>query len=187
MWLPRGQSIFAVTVAIIVAVASNTYNGRNNRWMKTTSNIPSNSNIYDILTITGGASKKSKKSGSSKKSREKKRIVKEEDIIASDVDISSKVTSEKIDDFKDIAKENITEAILQKRSASSLIVDDSSIDDHSTVSLNPLKMEELGLLSGEAVLLKGKKRKTTVAIVNSDENVDFVRIQTTKVIRSNLR
>ena len=66
-------------------------------------------------------------------------------------------------------------------------MDDSSLDDHSTVAVDPAKMAELGLLSGDTVLLRGKKRKTTVAVVNSDESVAPSRIQMTKVVRSNLR
>eukprot|EP01035_Chromulina_nebulosa_P016889 gene16889-22377_t len=48
-------------------------------------------------------------------------------------------------------------------------------------------MKELNLLEGENVLLKGKKRKTTVAIVNSDEDLQDVKIKMSKVVRSNIR
>ena len=48
-------------------------------------------------------------------------------------------------------------------------------------------MKELDLYDGDTVLLKGKKRKTTVAVVTSDETVAASRIQMTKVVRSNLR
>jgi transitional endoplasmic reticulum ATPase len=49
------------------------------------------------------------------------------------------------------------------------------------------KMEALGLFNGDTVLLKGKKRKTTVATVNTDESVSDNRVRMTKVVRSNLR
>lgn len=68
-----------------------------------------------------------------------------------------------------------------------LLVDDSLHDDHSTVAISPAKMEELGLFGGDTVLLKGKKRKNTVAVVNADDNVSDTKIRMTKVIRSNLR
>jgi len=48
-------------------------------------------------------------------------------------------------------------------------------------------MEELGLFNGDTVLLKGKKAKKTVAVVNTDENISENKIKMTKVVRSNLR
>ncbi len=67
------------------------------------------------------------------------------------------------------------------------MIDDTNVDDHYTVALNPSKMKELNLFSGDTVLLKGKKRKTTVAIVTSDESLADGRMRMGKVIRSNLR
>ena len=49
------------------------------------------------------------------------------------------------------------------------------------------KMDELGLFSGDTVLIKGKKRKDTVAVVNTDESVPDSRVRMSKVVRSNLR
>ncbi len=66
-------------------------------------------------------------------------------------------------------------------------MDDSVTDEHSTIAIHPDKLDELQLFIGDIVLLKGKKRKTTVAIVTADENVDISRLQMTKVVRSNLR
>jgi transitional endoplasmic reticulum ATPase len=78
--------------------------------------------------------------------------------------------------------------ILQKKQTpNALLVDDSTTDDHSTIALHPDKMEELKLFTGDIVLLKGKKRKSTIAVVVSDENVDVSKVQMTKVVRSNLR
>jgi transitional endoplasmic reticulum ATPase len=48
-------------------------------------------------------------------------------------------------------------------------------------------MEELNLLNGDTVLLRGKKRKTTIAVVHADENVQESRIRIPKITRSNLR
>ena len=78
--------------------------------------------------------------------------------------------------------------ILQKKnSPGTLLVDDSVADDHSTVTIDQAKMKELDLFNGDTVLLRGKKRKTSVAVVYSDESVALSRIQMTKVVRSNLR
>ena len=66
-------------------------------------------------------------------------------------------------------------------------MDDSTADDHSTISLSAAKMEELGLFNGDTVLLKGKKRKNTIAVVNTDEDVLDNKVRMTKVVRSNLR
>ena len=63
-----------------------------------------------------------------------------------------------------MTKAELATAILTKKlTPNSLLVDDSLVDDHSTISLSAAKMEELGLFNGDTVLLKGKKRKNTVA------------------------
>lgn len=67
------------------------------------------------------------------------------------------------------------------------LVDDSPADDHYTVALSPAKMEELKLLSGDTVLLKGKKRKNTVAVVASDDSLLDNKMRMSKAVRSNLR
>jgi transitional endoplasmic reticulum ATPase len=118
--------------------------------------------IVDILRIRGGA--KAKKG--SKKSKAAKKI--EEKVI----DKVNKDTA--INDGE------------TKRSET-LLTDDSASDDHSSIAMSPDKMEELGLFTGDVVQLKGKKRKDTIAVVNSDDNVLDTRVQMTKVIRSNLR
>lgn len=83
---------------------------------------------------------------------------------------------------------DLATAILRKANAPNvLLVDDSIDDDHSTVTIDPAKMEELGLFAGDTVLLRGKKRKTTVAAVSCDESIAVSRVQMTKVVRSNLR
>ena len=67
------------------------------------------------------------------------------------------------------------------------MVDDAPADDHSTVFLSAEKMEELGLFKGDTVILKGKKRKNTLAVVAADEDVSDNKVRMTKVVRSNLR
>ena len=74
-----------------------------------------------------------------------------------------------------------------KRAPNRLVVDDSTNDDNSVVSLSADKMEELQLFRGDTVLLKGKKGKQTVCIVLLDENQDDGNIKMNKVVRKNLR
>ena len=87
-----------------------------------------------------------------------------------------------------VTKAALATAILtRKMTVNSFLVDDSLADDHSTVMINSEKMNQLGLFNGDTVLLKGKKRKTTVAVVNTDDSVSESRVRMTKVVRSNLR
>ena len=54
-------------------------------------------------------------------------------------------------------------AILRtKAKPNRLIVEDSSTDDNSVVSLSQAKMDELDLFRGDTVLLKGKRKRDTV-------------------------
>ncbi|ORY75712.1 Valosin-containing protein [Leucosporidium creatinivorum] len=79
-------------------------------------------------------------------------------------------------------------AILRpKKSPNRLIVDESSSDDNSVASLNPATMETLQLFRGDTIIVRGKKRKDTVLIVLSSEDVDEGKIQINKVARNNLR
>lgn len=75
----------------------------------------------------------------------------------------------------------------KKKAPYRLIVDDATSDDNSTVMINPDKMEELGLFRGETVLLKGKRRRDTVALCIPDDSCDVAKIRMNKVVRGNLR
>ena len=68
-----------------------------------------------------------------------------------------------------------------------LIVDDATTDDNSVVSISAEKMDELQLFRGDTVLLKGKRRKETVCIVLSDDNIPNEKIRMNRVVRQNLR
>lgn len=68
-----------------------------------------------------------------------------------------------------------------------LLVDDLQTGDHTTVSVSPKKMAELGFFEGDNVLLKGKRRKETLAMISSDESIDDSKISLNSAIRSNLR
>ncbi|ULU05845.1 hypothetical protein L5515_014164 [Caenorhabditis briggsae] len=48
-------------------------------------------------------------------------------------------------------------------------------------------MDELGLFRGDAVILKGKKRKESVAIIVSDESCPNEKVRMNRVVRNNLR
>lgn len=48
-------------------------------------------------------------------------------------------------------------------------------------------MDELGLFRGDAILLKGKKRKETVCVALPDESCSNEKIKMNRVVRNNLR
>ncbi|CAN1837417.1 Cell division cycle protein 48 homolog [Linum perenne] len=85
-------------------------------------------------------------------------------------------------------KKDFSTAILErKKSPNRLVVDEAVNDDNSVVSLHPDTMEKLQLFRGDTILIKGKKRKDTIAIVLADETCEPAKIRMNKVIRSNLR
>jgi len=85
-------------------------------------------------------------------------------------------------------KKDFSTAILErKKSPNRLVADEAVNDDNSVVALHPATMEKLDFFRGDAVLLKGKKRKDTVCIVVSDETCEENKIRINKVIRKNLR
>ena len=87
-----------------------------------------------------------------------------------------------------LQKIDITSTVLQNVNAgpSKLLVDDSTSDELSVVTVCSKKLEELGLFAGDTVLLKGKRRRDTLAIINVDDEVHDNKICLTKVLRSNL-
>jgi transitional endoplasmic reticulum ATPase len=141
-----------------------------------------------LLTLRGGkkSSKKSNKKPSSpakaKKAKKAQRVV-EEDEDSSDED------SGEIDTvIESISKVDFTTAILEKKATpSTLVVDDSSFDQHATIAMSPARMEELGLFSGDYVQLKGKKSSKSIALVQTDDTALDNKIKMNKVMRSNLR
>lgn len=67
-----------------------------------------------------------------------------------------------------------------------MLADDAVTEDDSYVAVSKSKMTELNLLDGDIVQVKGKKRKTTLAIVNSDSAVPEGKVRIGKVARSNI-
>jgi transitional endoplasmic reticulum ATPase len=68
-----------------------------------------------------------------------------------------------------------------------LIVEETINDDNSIVTLSQEKMDELQLFRADSVLLKGKKRRETVAVVLSDDSCSNDKIRMNRVVRNNLR
>ena len=70
-------------------------------------------------------------------------------------------------------KEDVSTAIMKKKKAPFRLMVDEPINeaqqDNSVVALHPDKMEELEFFRGDTILLKGKKKKETVALALSDE------------------
>lgn len=73
-----------------------------------------------------------------------------------------------------------------KKAPYRLIVDDSLADDNSVVGMNPDKLDELNLFRGQTVIIKGKRKKDTLAIAYSEEECELAKIQMNRVIRKNL-
>ncbi|ULU05843.1 hypothetical protein L3Y34_018044 [Caenorhabditis briggsae] len=89
---------------------------------------------------------------------------------------------------KEKKNDELSTAILKdKAKPNRLIVDQSEQDDNSVVSVSQAKMDELGLFRGDAVILKGKKRKESVAIIVSDESCPNEKVRMNRVVRNNLR
>lgn len=53
--------------------------------------------------------------------------------------------------------------------------------------LSPSKMNELKLFKGDNILIKGKKRKETLVVVITDNQLEENKIRMNKIIRKNLR
>ncbi|ETN74126.1 hypothetical protein RB195_019171 [Necator americanus] len=91
-------------------------------------------------------------------------------------------------DEKEKKNEALATAILKdKVKPNRLIVDQSDKDDNSIIALSQAKMDELALFRGDTVVLKGKKRKETVAIVLADDYCPNDKIRMNRVVRHNLR
>jgi len=84
--------------------------------------------------------------------------------------------------------EDLSTAILKtKDKPNRLLVDEAVTDDNSVIHLSQTKMDELNLFRGDTVLLKGRKRRETVAIVISDDTCPNEKIRMNRCIRNNLR
>ena len=81
-------------------------------------------------------------------------------------------------------------ALFDKKAPNKLMVEDTKLEDNSTIELRPEKIEELKLGKGDYCILKGKKRHTTIAVVlacNENDDLNPEKIRMNKVVRNNLR
>jgi len=91
---------------------------------------------------------------------------------------------------KEEKKEDVSTAILnQKKAPNKLTVEEATNDDNTTVYMTAKKLTELGLFRGDAVILRGKRRKTTIAIAlqENGKDLDDSKIRMNKVMRNNLK
>jgi transitional endoplasmic reticulum ATPase len=77
---------------------------------------------------------------------------------------------------------------VKKRPPHKLRIDDSKEDENSIVVITDEKRAELNLLRGETILLKGKRRKESVALLTIDDTGTLTneKIRMNKVLRNNL-
>lgn len=72
-------------------------------------------------------------------------------------------------------------AILRRKAAPNrLMVDESLHDDNSVVYLSEATLEKLGLFRSDTVLLKGKKRRETIAVVLTSPDCEDSKIRMNK-------
>ncbi|WVO14784.1 hypothetical protein L204_102422 [Cryptococcus depauperatus] len=85
------------------------------------------------------------------------------------------------DPSKAVQDDSTATAILrQKRSPNRLQVDESPSDDNSVAILHPTTMEALGLFRGDTVIVRGKRRKDTVLICLSQDDIEEGKIAMNK-------
>uniref|UniRef100_A0ACD5UQY9 Uncharacterized protein n=1 Tax=Avena sativa TaxID=4498 RepID=A0ACD5UQY9_AVESA len=75
----------------------------------------------------------------------------------------------------------------KKKAANRLVVEEATHDDSSMCSLHPATMERLSIFRGDVVLLKGKRRRSTLCIAFADDTCEEHKMKINKVVRSNLR
>ena len=82
-----------------------------------------------------------------------------------------------------------TAILNQKKAPNKLTVEEATNDDNTTVYLTAKKLNELGLFRGDPVLIRGKRRKTTIAIAlqENGNTLDDTKVRMNKVMRANLR
>ncbi|XP_022658156.1 transitional endoplasmic reticulum ATPase-like isoform X1 [Varroa destructor] len=99
-----------------------------------------------------------------------------------------KVLAKKKESHVKRTPDDLSTAILKtKDKPNRLLVDEGVGDDNSVVHLSQSKMDELNLFRGDTVLLKGRKRRETVAIVISDDSCPNEKIHMNRCVRNNLR
>jgi len=89
----------------------------------------------------------------------------------------------------DDKKEDLATRILDSNNnkPNRLIVEDAVNDDNSVVSLSQAKMDELDLFRGDTVMVRGRRRRDTVCIALTDDNLQDGYVRMNRVVRTNLR
>ncbi|KAI3379083.1 hypothetical protein SNEBB_005246 [Seison nebaliae] len=75
----------------------------------------------------------------------------------------------------------------KRKKKNRFVVDEDPNEDESAVHVNDGRIDELDLFKGDCCLLKGKKRRETVAILLSEEDCPVEKILMNRTIRNNLR
>ena len=75
----------------------------------------------------------------------------------------------------------------RKRGPNRLLVDEATNDDNSVAVLSQAKMNELNIMRGDSIMIKGKKRRDTVCITLVDNELEDGKIRLNKVVRKNLK
>lgn len=88
-------------------------------------------------------------------------------------------------------KADYATAILnQKKAPNKLTVDESTTDDNTSVFMTAKKLSELNLFKGDPVLIRGKRRKVTIALAlqePSNGNLEDTKIRISRGMRQNLK
>ena len=84
-------------------------------------------------------------------------------------------------------KDTSTVILDRKRGPNRLIVDEAVNDDNSVAVMSQAKMDELRIMRGDTVTIKGKKRRDTVCIALVDAELEDGKIRLNKVVRKNLK
>ena len=85
-------------------------------------------------------------------------------------------------------EEDKSTAILnRKHGPNRLIVEEATGNDNSVAFLSQAKMDELEILRGDSIMIKGKKRRDTVCITLGDNIMEDGKIRLNKGVRKNLR
>jgi transitional endoplasmic reticulum ATPase len=178
----RSLILFATSFTLSAAIAGMAVGLPSSRLLSPQHSSELSKDRYSLLLrIRGGSNAIPKKSSkkSSKKAASKKVVIEDDN------------DEEEAEDKKPAPVSSVeslsTDIMTKKQTPNLLLVDDSLTDEHSTVCLSAAKMSELGLFSGDTVLLKGKKRKDTLAVVDSDDSCPDLKVRMSKVVRSNLR
>lgn len=66
-------------------------------------------------------------------------------------------------------------------------VEEALNDENSSIQLSQAKMNELKIFKGDAIFIKGKKRKETLVVALIDNKLEDGKIRMNKVVRKNLR